>query len=515
MAWDSKIWNANARDKIGSNAYQPTRRQTRHNNGAAKCSATDHDVLCRTAGCARSGTTGFFRNLRPSRIVAATAPSTNGTSWPSRRRSACTAQPEAIDGPLVPGLRHTRALGACVCERARSAGRQRRRGDDLRHREYTPTPAVSHAILRYNRGRKTGLADGIVITPSHNPPEDGGFKYNPPHGGPADSSTTTLIQNAGQRISRKRSGRRQADSCSSKRSAPPPRNAHDFVADYVSDLRQRARLRCHPRVGSISASIPWAAPASTTGRPSPSTTVEPDRRERHRRSHLPLHDSRLGRPHPHGPVVALRHAAADRPEGSVRRRRRLRYRSRSAWHRHAERGPAAAQSLPGGVHRLPVRNRPQWTAGRRGRENRRQQQHDRSRDRGELGRKLYEVPVGFKFFVEGFLMARSASSAKKAPALISVARRIGLDHRQRRHHRGAARGRNHRAKRARSGRNLRTSSTSSTAHPSTNASMRLPRDRTGHARETVAPGRPRHELAGEKILRSSPRPPATAIPSAA
>ena len=51
--------------------------------------------------------------------------------------------------------------------------------------EYTPTPAVSHAILNFNRGRKTGLADGIVITPSHNPPEDGGFKYNPPHGGPA------------------------------------------------------------------------------------------------------------------------------------------------------------------------------------------------------------------------------------------------------------------------------------------------------------------------------------------
>ena len=50
--------------------------------------------------------------------------------------------------------------------------------------EFTPTPAISHAILAYNRGRKTGLADGIVITPSHNPPEDGGFKYNPPSGGP-------------------------------------------------------------------------------------------------------------------------------------------------------------------------------------------------------------------------------------------------------------------------------------------------------------------------------------------
>jgi phosphoglucomutase len=56
--------------------------------------------------------------------------------------------------------------------------------------EYTPTPVFSHAILTYNRGRKTGLADGIVITPSHNPPHDGGFKYNPPNGGPAEAAVT-------------------------------------------------------------------------------------------------------------------------------------------------------------------------------------------------------------------------------------------------------------------------------------------------------------------------------------
>src|SRR5437763_657429 len=59
---------------------------------------------------------------------------------------------------------------------------------------YTPTPALSHAILTYNRGRKDGLADGIVITPSHNPPEDGGFKYNPPSGGPADTTATKWIE---------------------------------------------------------------------------------------------------------------------------------------------------------------------------------------------------------------------------------------------------------------------------------------------------------------------------------
>src|SRR6187200_1119912 len=62
-----------------------------------------------------------------------------------------------------------------------------------RDRGYTPTPVISHAILRYNRGRTSGLADGIVITPSHNPPDDGGFKYNPTHGGPADTSVTGAI----------------------------------------------------------------------------------------------------------------------------------------------------------------------------------------------------------------------------------------------------------------------------------------------------------------------------------
>src|SRR3954447_12456685 len=61
--------------------------------------------------------------------------------------------------------------------------------------EWTPTPVVSHAILTYNRGRKDGLSDGIVITPSHNPPEDGGIKYNPPSGGPADTTATKWIEN--------------------------------------------------------------------------------------------------------------------------------------------------------------------------------------------------------------------------------------------------------------------------------------------------------------------------------
>ena len=73
--------------------------------------------------------------------------------------------------------------------------------------EYTPTPVISHAILTYNRGRKTGLADGIVITPSHNPPDDGGFKYNPPNGGPAETDVTKLDRGNGEPVSRECSSR--------------------------------------------------------------------------------------------------------------------------------------------------------------------------------------------------------------------------------------------------------------------------------------------------------------------
>jgi len=67
---------------------------------------------------------------------------------------------------------------------------------------YTPTPVISHAILTYNRGRTSGLSDGVVITPSHNPPEDGGFKYNPPSGGPADTGVTKRIEERANEILR-------------------------------------------------------------------------------------------------------------------------------------------------------------------------------------------------------------------------------------------------------------------------------------------------------------------------
>src|SRR6266852_4528949 len=100
----------------------------------------------------------------------------------------------AIDGPLFLGI-DTHALSQPAFESALEVLAANNVDAMIAEKtDYTPTPAISHAILTYNRDRKTGLADGIVVTPSHNPPEDGGFKYNPPHGGPAGSEITGAIQ---------------------------------------------------------------------------------------------------------------------------------------------------------------------------------------------------------------------------------------------------------------------------------------------------------------------------------
>ena len=99
----------------------------------------------------------------------------------------------------------------------------------------TPTPSISHAILTHNRGRKDGLADGIVITPSHNPPEDGGFKYNPPNGGPADTDITGWVQNRANELLKvgNKDVRRQPYESALKASST---HQHDFITPYVETL---------------------------------------------------------------------------------------------------------------------------------------------------------------------------------------------------------------------------------------------------------------------------------------
>jgi phosphoglucomutase len=100
---------------------------------------------------------------------------------------------------------------------------------------YTPTPVISHAILAYNRGRTDGLADGVVLTPSHNPPEDGGFKYNPPTGGPADSTVTGWIEaNANRLLESGVRDVRRVPYESARHS--PSVHRHDYMGHYVGDL---------------------------------------------------------------------------------------------------------------------------------------------------------------------------------------------------------------------------------------------------------------------------------------
>jgi len=101
--------------------------------------------------------------------------------------------------------------------------------------EYTPTPVISHAILTYNRGRKSGLADGIVITPSHNPPHDGGFKYNPPNGGPAGSAVTRWIEaRANSLLETRLEGVKRIPHEQALRASTTHR--HDYLGAYIADL---------------------------------------------------------------------------------------------------------------------------------------------------------------------------------------------------------------------------------------------------------------------------------------
>ena len=142
---------------------------------------------------------------------------------------------QKIDGPLFLGM-DTHALSepalasALEVLAANGVNVMLAEGDD-----YTPTPALSHAILTYNRGRTTGLADGIVITPSHNPPHDGGFKYNPPHGGPAESRVTGWIEARANKFldARLRAVKRMSVEKALRASTT---HRHDYLNAYSTDL---------------------------------------------------------------------------------------------------------------------------------------------------------------------------------------------------------------------------------------------------------------------------------------
>ena len=142
---------------------------------------------------------------------------------------------QAVDGPLFLGI-DTHALSVPACASALEV--LAANGVDVmlaEHDEYTPTPAVSHAILTHNRGRTAGLADGIVVTPSHNPPEDGGFKYNPPHGGPADTGVTGWIEaEANKLLKRGLRGVKRVPVEQALRAGTTHR--YDYLNAYVNEL---------------------------------------------------------------------------------------------------------------------------------------------------------------------------------------------------------------------------------------------------------------------------------------
>jgi phosphoglucomutase len=113
---------------------------------------------------------------------------------------------------------------------------------------YTPTPVISYAILAYNRGRSSGLADGVVITPSHNPPGDGGFKYNPPSGGPADTSTTQWIQDRANQILV--NGLKDVKRIPfEKAMRSPATHPYDYIKPYVDDLRSVLDMQAIQQAG--------------------------------------------------------------------------------------------------------------------------------------------------------------------------------------------------------------------------------------------------------------------------
>jgi len=266
---------------------------------------------------------------------------------------------------------------------------------------YTPTPALSHAILEYNRERKNGLADGIVITPSHNPPEDGGFKYNPTNGGPADTAATKWIEDRANAIlADNMKGVQRTKYLTALDSANTHR--HDFVSEYVDDLgaiidfdpikAAQPKLGADP-LGGASVAY-WGRIAEKYGLNMEvvDTTVDPTFRFMH-----VDWDGKIrmdcSSPYAMAGLIALRD----------------KYQVAFACDTDADRhGVVASVGLLNPNHYLAVainylfRNRPGWSPNA-GVGKTLVSSSMINYVAKSLGRKLVEVPVGFKWFVDGLL----------------------------------------------------------------------------------------------------------------
>jgi len=264
---------------------------------------------------------------------------------------------------------------------------------------YTPTPSLSHAILKYNRGRKDGLADGIVITPSHNPPSDGGFKYNPPSGGPADTTATKWIQDRANAILA--DGLKEVQRVGYDK-ALASAHRYDFLSEYVNDLGSiidfepikaaNLKLGADPLGGASVAYWPRIAEKYGLTMDVVDTTVDPTFRFMH-----VDWDGKIrmdcSSPYAMAGLIALRD----------------KYQVAFANDTDADRhGVVASVGLLNPNHYLAVainylfRNRPGWNANAGVGKTLVSSSMIDYVAKG-LGRKLVEVPVGFKWFVDGLL----------------------------------------------------------------------------------------------------------------
>lgn len=271
--------------------------------------------------------------------------------------------------------------------------------------EYTPTPAVSHAILAHNRNRDAGLADGIVITPSHNPPEDGGLKYNPPNGGPAAGEITKRIEARANELLR--GGARTIHRVPAEKALrAPTTHRHDYLTAYVNDLVNMIDMECIRGSGIHIGIDPlggagvsyWPAIADRYGL---DLTVVNKAVDPTFRFMTVDWDGRI-RMDPSSPC-AMRRLIALKDRFDV---------AAGCDPDHDRHGivTGTAGLLPANhylavaIHYL-FRNRPEWgTAASVGKTVVSSRMIDHVTE--QLGRALYEVPVGFKWFVEGLLEGR-------------------------------------------------------------------------------------------------------------
>ena len=306
---------------------------------------------------------------------------------------------QSIDGPLYLGIdTHALSEPAFVSAMEVLAANAVEVFIDA-NRGYTPTPVISHAILTYNRGRSSGLADGIVVTPSHNPPEDGGFKYNPPHGGPSGSDATKVIENAANALMADPSNIKRMSFAKAMAAATTHR--HDFIAAYVDDLQsvvdldaaRGVRIGVDPLGGAGVAYWSVIRDRYQLDLEIVNESVDPTFR------FMTLDwDGRIrmdcSSPHAMAGLIALR----DKFD--------VAFGNDTDNDRHGIVTPSAGLLNPN--HYLAVAisylfaNRPQWRADAAiGKTVVSSSLIDRAAR--ALGRKLYEVPVGFKWFVDGLL----------------------------------------------------------------------------------------------------------------